>query len=183
MRLKPIENPKNLFVKIAYWFTKRQYGKVITPLKVIYSRKPELLPFAMKIDKFERQQTSLAPDLRLFIKIAAAAQNGCTFCQDIGLAQAVKGKIGKDKFVALIEKDEAKMSIFDEKECAVLRVLDEYNVNRKVTDEAFAELRKYFDETQIVEILTLNAFEQFYNAMTVPLEIESDGLEKLAEKK
>ena len=28
----------------------------------------------------------------------------------------------------------------------------------------------------------LDAFEQFYTAMTVPLEIDSDGLEKLAEK-
>ena len=73
------------------------------------------------------------------------------------------------------------MRIFSEKERAVLRILDEYNVNRKVSDESFAELRKYFDETEIVEILALNAFEQFYNAMTVPLEIESDGLEKLAE--
>ena len=65
-------------------------------------------------------------------------------------------------------------------EQAVLRVLDEYNVNRKVSDESFAQLQKHFNETQIVEILALNAFEQFYNAMTVPLEIESDDLEKLA---
>lgn len=181
MRLQSIENPKNLFIKIAYRFTKRQYGKVMSPLKVIYARKPELLSFAMKIAKFEEKQNSLSPELRLVIKVATATQNGCTFCQDIALAQAVKGKIGKEKFIALIEKDETKMRIFSEKERAVLRVLDEYNVNRKVSDESFAELRKYFDETEIVEILALNAFEQFYNAMTVPLEIESDGLEKLAE--
>lgn len=181
MRLQPIENPKSLFIKIAYWFTKRQYGKVMSPLKVIYARKPELLSFAMKIAKFEEKQNSLSPELRLLIKVAAATQNGCTFCQDIALAHAVKGKIGKEKFVALIEKDEAKMQIFSKKERAVLRVLDEYNINRKVSDESFAELQKYFGETQIVEILALNAFEQFYNAMTVPLEIESDGLEKLAE--
>lgn len=73
------------------------------------------------------------------------------------------------------------MQTFSEKERAVLRVLDEYNINRKVSDENFAELRKHFDENQIVEILALNAFEQFYNALTVPLGIESDGLEKLAE--
>jgi AhpD family alkylhydroperoxidase len=182
MRLEPIENPKSLFIKIAYWFTKRQYGKVMSPLKVIYARKPELLNFAMKIAKFEEKQTTLSPELRLLIKVATATQNGCTFCQDIALAQAVKGKIGREKFVALIAKDETKMSVFDEKERAVLRVLGEYNQHRKVSDEAFANLQKYFDETQIIEILALNAFEQFYNAMTVPLEIESDGLEKLAEK-
>lgn len=183
MRLQPIENPKSIFIKIAYWFTKRQYGKVMSPLKVIYARKPELLNFAMKIAKFEEKQNSLSPELRLLIKVAAATSNGCTFCQDLALAHAVKGKIGTEKFVALINRDETKMQIFSEKERAILRGLDEYNTNRKVSDQAFEELRNHFDETQIVEILALNAFEQFYNAMTIPLEIESDGLEKLAESK
>lgn len=182
MRLEPIENPKGFFLKIAYWFTKRQYGKVMSPLKVIYARKPELLSFAMKIAKFEEKQNSLSPDLRLLIKVATATQNGCTFCQDIALAHAVKGKIGTEKFVALITKDEAKMSVFSEKEQIVLAVLEEYNTERNVSDETFAELRKYFNETEIIEILALNAFEHFYNAMTIPLRIESDGLQKLAEK-
>ncbi|NJM53415.1 MAG: hypothetical protein HC846_08490 [Blastocatellia bacterium] len=59
--------------------------------------------------------------------------------------------------------------------------MDEYNINRKVSDASFAALQKYFSETEIIEILALNAFEQFYNAMKIPLDIESDGLEKLAE--
>ena len=182
MRLEPIENPKSLFIRIAYWFSKRQFGKVMSPLKVIYARKPELLSFAMKIAKFEEKQNSLPPEVRLLIKVATATQNGCTFCQDIALAHAVKGKIGTEKFMALITKDEAKMQIFSEKEQVVLAVLEEYNEQRKVSDETFAELRKHFDENQIIEILALNAFEHFYNAMTIPLEIESDGLEKLAKK-
>ncbi len=180
MRLQPIEKPKSLFLRIAYWFTKRQYGKVMSPLKVIYARKPELLSFALKIAKFEKKQNSLSPDLRLLIKIATATQNGCAFCQDIALAHAVKDKIGTEKFVALIEKDLEKMSVFTEKERAVLAVLDEYNVKSKVSDEAFTHLRKHFNETEIVEILALNAFEHFYNAMTIPLEIHSDGLQQLA---
>ncbi len=183
MRFKPIENPPTIFLKIAYWFTKRQYGKVMSPLKVIYARKPELLSFAMKIAKFEEKQNSLSPELRLLIKVATATQNGCAFCQDIALAHAVKGKIGKEKFVDLIARDETKMSAFSEKEHAVLQILDEYNQQRKVSDESFAELQKHFNETEIVEILALNAFEHFYNAMTIPLELESDGLQKLAEVK
>ncbi len=43
MRLTEIETPKGLFVRIAYWFIKRKYGKVFTPLKVVYARKPELM--------------------------------------------------------------------------------------------------------------------------------------------
>jgi len=168
-------------MKIAYWFSRRQFGKVLTPLRVIYSRKFALLQFAMKIAKFEEKQNSLPPEMRLLIKIAAATENGCTFCQDIALAHAVKEKIGTEKFVALIGEDTAQQSAFDEKERAVLAVIRQYAEEKKVSDENFAALRKYFDETEIVEILALNAFEQFYNALTIPLEIESDGLRTLAE--
>ena len=32
--LPPIETPKGLMMKLAYYFTRRQFGKVLTPLKV-----------------------------------------------------------------------------------------------------------------------------------------------------
>jgi alkylhydroperoxidase family enzyme len=182
MRLEPIEKPKSLFLKIAYWFSRRQFGKVLTPMKVIYARKPALLSFAMKINKFEEKQTALAPDLRLFIKTATATLNGCVFCQDLALAQAVKGKIGTEKFTALIKNDEMHLSAFTEKERAVLAVIREYDERKKVSDKTFDELRKHFNETEIIEILALNAFEHFYNAMSIPLGIESDGLRQIAEQ-
>ena len=169
-------------MKIAYWFSRRQFGKVMTPLKVIYARKFPLLQFAMKIAKFEEKQNSLAPDLRLLIKTAAATENGCTFCQDIALAQAVRGKNGTEKFVALVGGAAENQTVFTEKERAVLNVIWQYAAERKVSDENFAELKKHFSEEQIIEILALNAFEQFYNALTIPLVIKSDGLQKLSEK-
>lgn len=136
----------------------------MTPLKVIYARRFPLLQFVMKINKFEEKQNGLPPDLRLLIKIAAATENGCTFCRDIALVQTVKGKLGT------------------EKERAVLGVIRQYASEKRVSDENFDGLQKHFDETEIAEILALNAFEQFYNAVTIPLGIESDGLQKLAEK-
>ena len=32
--LPPIERPQGLSTKVAYYFTRRQFGKVLTPLKV-----------------------------------------------------------------------------------------------------------------------------------------------------
>ena len=180
MRLKPIENPSSLLLKIAYWFSKRQYGKVLSPLKVIYSRQPALLSGAMKIVKFEEKQNSLSSDLRFFIKIAAAVQNGCSFCTDIALAHAVKGKIGMEKFNALLSDGVSKQTAFNEKERAVFDFVKEYAEKKKVSDQTFAELQRLFGETEIVEIVAINAFEQYFNALAIPLEIESDGLQKLA---
>jgi hypothetical protein len=38
MRLEPIEEPKGLVMRLAYWMTRRQLGKVPSALKVIYAR-------------------------------------------------------------------------------------------------------------------------------------------------
>jgi hypothetical protein len=42
MRLKPIDKPSGLMMRIAFWMTRRQLGKVITPIKVLYPRVPFL---------------------------------------------------------------------------------------------------------------------------------------------
>ena len=38
--LAPIENPRGLIMKLAYYFTRRQFGKVLTPVKVYSARLP-----------------------------------------------------------------------------------------------------------------------------------------------
>jgi len=38
--LPPIEKPQGLIKKLAYYFTRRQFGKVLTPVKVHSARLP-----------------------------------------------------------------------------------------------------------------------------------------------
>ena len=181
MRLEPIENPKNLLVKLAFWWSKREFGKVMMPFKIIYARHPKLMFIANKIFQFQEKSVSLAPELRLLIQTQASALNGCSFCNDILLAQAVKLKLGAEKFIALGEDAEVKAGVFNEKESAVVRFVKEYAAHRKISDETFETLRRHFSETEIIEIVAMNAIEQYFNAFAVPLGIESDGLRKLAE--
>jgi AhpD family alkylhydroperoxidase len=181
MRLEPIENPKNLLVKLAFWWSKREFGKVIMPLKVIYARKPKLMLLANKIIQMQEKSISLEPALRLLIQTQVSALNGCAFCNDISLAQAVRKKLGAEKFIALGEAAEEKRGVFSEKESAVIAFVNEYAKDRKISDETFETLRRVFSETEIIEIVAMNAFEQYFNAFAVPLGIESDGLQRLAE--
>ncbi len=183
MRLKPIENPSNLLVKLAYWWSHREFGKVIMPMKVIYARKPKLMFLANKIYQFQEKNVSLEPSLRLLIQTHVSMLNGCAFCNDISLAQAVQKKLGAEKFFALGDNVETKAKAFSEKEQVVVAFVSEYAKNRKVSDETFENLRAHFSETEIIEIVAMNAFEQYFNAFAVPLEIESDGLRRLAENK
>ena len=38
--LSPIEKPRGLMKKLAYYFTRKQFGKVLTPVKVHAARLP-----------------------------------------------------------------------------------------------------------------------------------------------
>ena len=52
--LPPIEQPQGLFMKLAYYFTRRQFGKVLTPLKVHSARLPPAFGlFYTKIGKLD----------------------------------------------------------------------------------------------------------------------------------
>jgi hypothetical protein len=47
--LPPIEKPNGPIMKLAYYFTRRQFDKVLTPLKVHSARLPPAFGFGLNI--------------------------------------------------------------------------------------------------------------------------------------
>lgn len=172
-RLKPIENPKSIKLKLAYWFTKRRLGKVITPVKVHSARFPEGLSLSKTIVETEEKIT-LDPKLKHLIKVYTATLNGCGFCVDIGKAQAKQKKLNPSIFDDLFRFEES--PLFAKPEKAALAYVDEITRNKHVTDSTFERLQTHFNEREIVQITLLNAIENFYNLMNAPMNIGSDEL-------
>ena len=150
------------------------------PLKVVYVRNPKLMWTSYQIDKTMEGSLSLDAMLIALIKVYLSMLNGCPFCKDIGLALAVQKRLGSEKFRDLECFRES--AAFTDREKAALAFVEEANA-RKVTDSTFTILRLHFNETEIVEITWVAAAEAYYNAMSITLGIESDGLQKLAENK
>jgi hypothetical protein len=66
--LSPIEKPQGLIMKLAYAMTRRQFGKVITPLKVHSARLPPAFGlFYSKISKLDKKLL-LPPETALLIR-------------------------------------------------------------------------------------------------------------------
>lgn len=172
-RLEPIENPDSLKLKLAYWFTKRRLGKVITPLKVHLARFPEVLGLSYELNKVQSKIT-LDPKLSHLIKVYTATLNGCAFCVDIGKASAQKKKLESSIFDDLLQFEES--ARFSASEKAALAYVDEATRNKQVADATFERLQRYFSGEEIVQITTLNAIENFYNLMNGPFNIGSDEL-------
>jgi AhpD family alkylhydroperoxidase len=179
MRLEPIEKPKGLMMRIAFWMTRRQLGKVITPMKVVNTRMPGSLKPSYELQKFQMKGIHLEPQLHFMVSMLAAQINGCGFCVDIGRAVAIRQRLTLEKFDALLEYRTS--PLFSERERAALAYVEEATRHKRVSDATFEALRSHFSEREIVEITWLNALENYYNLINLPLEIESDGLCAIAE--
>ena len=147
------------------------------PLKVVYARSPGLMWASYQIEKTMERRLNVEPTLVVLIKTYLSMINGCSFCKDIALAQAHQKRLGMGKFRDLENFRESRA--FTPREKAALNYVEEAN-GKKVADATFAELQRHFSNTEIVEITWIQAAEAYYNAMSVPLGIESDGLQDLA---
>lgn len=180
MRLQPVERPRGLMMKLAYWMTRRRFGKVITPLKVVNARVPKSMRVSYEISKMMERGFSLDQELQFLLHTHISAVNQCQFCVDISQAWAASegGSLEKLSKLPRYREDPA----FTPAERAALAYVEEVSQTKTASDATFEELRRHFSDQQIAEITLLNAFENYYNLINRPLGIESDGLCALVTK-
>ena len=181
MRLAPIESPRGLMAKIAYFMTKRRLGKVMTPMKVVYARVPALFRLAYSEVNIVEGKLTIDPVISLLVRTWAAMINECSFCVDIAKAVAIQHRMTLEKFEALPVYRTS--PLYSERERAALAYVEEATRHKRVSDATFETVRRHFNEREIVEITWLNALENYYNLINLPLEIESDGLCAIAERR
>ncbi len=172
--LPPIEKPKGLMMKLAYYFTRRQFGKVLTPLKVHSARLPAAFGlFYARIAKLDKKLL-LPPETALLIRAQVARINVCLFCIDIGRWATIQASMNQAKFDALEEYSTS--SLFSDAERAALDYVTELTRDKKVSPATFARMSRYYSERAICEIVWLVASEHFYNMTNIGLNIHSDML-------
>jgi alkylhydroperoxidase family enzyme len=175
--LPPIEKPQNPAMKLVYALARRQFGKVLTPLKVVNARMPFAFTlFSSKISQLDKK-LQLARETAFLIREQVARVNICLFCMDIGRAFTIKESMNQAKFDSL--DDYCTSPLFTEAERAALDYVTELTKMRKVSPAKFARLRQFYSERAICEIVWLVATEHFYNITNIGLNIHSDMLCKL----
>ena len=173
-RLAPITRPRTLFDRLAFWQTRREYGKVVTPLQVIYARKPRFGFVAQHIVHTMQNGLGLADDLRLLVCVLVSKINGCAFCEDLNLARAVQQEIGLERFQALDDPEAS--GLFTPRERAAFAYAREAAESRRASDATFDALREHFSDEEIVELTWAVAAETYFNVQSALLEIGSDSL-------
>ena len=178
--LPPIEQPRGFIKKLAYSMSKKQFGKVPTPVKIVYSRMPTAFGmFVGKISKLDKKLT-LSQEMQYLVRERVAQINVCEFCMDIGRYFVIKARMNEAKFEAL--PNYATSSLFTEAERAALDYVTELTRDKNVKPETFARLRKHYSERAICEIVWLVASEHVYNMTNIGLNIHSDMLCDIAKR-
>jgi hypothetical protein len=128
--LPPIEKPDGLIMKLAYYFTRRQFGKVLTPLKVHSARLPPAFGlFYSKVSKLD-QKLTLPPEMILLIRHQVARINICLFCIDIARSFTIKASMNEAKFDALEQYTTS--PLFTDAERAALDYVTELTKEKKL---------------------------------------------------
>ena len=178
--LPPIEKPKGLMMKLAYYFTRRQFGKVLTPLKVHSARLPiGFGQFYAKIGQLDKK-LQLSPETVMLIREQVARINVCLFCVDIGRSFIIKESMNQAKFDALEQYRTS--PLFSDAERAALDYVTELTKTKSVSPDTFSRMRRYYSEREACEIVWLVATEHIYNMTNIGLNIHSDMLCDLTRK-
>jgi len=172
--LPPIEDPQAPMMKLVYAMVRRQFGKVLTPLKVHSARLPLAFgQFYGTVSKLDRK-LKLPAETVMLVRERVARINGCSFCVDIGRWYAIQSGMNAAKFDALEEY--RSNPAFTEAERAMLDYVTELTREKKVDGATFARMAKHYSEREICEIVWLVASEHIYNLTNIGLNIHSDML-------
>jgi len=178
--LSPIEKPQGPVMKLVYAMTRRQFGKVPTPVKVYAARLPLGFGlFTAKISKLD-ETLLLGPEAALLLREQVARINVCLFCMDIARSFVIKASMNEAKFDAL--EHYRTSPLFSDAERAALDYATELTREKQVDPNTFARLSAFYSEREICEIVWLVATEHFYNMTNIGLNIHSDMLCDISKK-
>ena len=173
--LPPVEKPKGLFLKVMYFFMRRQFGRVMTPIAVFSARMPvQFLSFYGKVSRLDKK-LRLPSETAVVIRERVASINSCLFCMDAARWFAMKESMDNvARFDALAEYRTS--PLFTDAERAALDYATELTRDTHVSPDTFAQLSRHYDDREICEIVWLVASEHLYNISNIGLNIGSDGL-------
>lgn len=161
------------FARVAYWMSRRDFGKLPEPVE-LRAHHPGLLRGDRALEWEMHRASAVDVRLKELAWIKAAALVGCEWCLDIGSMLGAQSGITSEQLRDLPRYRES--DAFTEVEKLVL----DYTVAltqtpASVPDELFEALRSRFSEKQLVELTTAVAIENYRARFNQGLGIVAQG--------
>jgi alkylhydroperoxidase family enzyme len=173
--LPPIVKPRGFIIRLLYWFSRWQFGKVPRPFSVFCARMPTAFArFYGSVSSLDKKLI-LSPDTASLIRSCVSNANRCQWCMDCTHWYVIhKTPHNAAKLDALRAYQTS--PLFIDKERAALNFATELTMDRHFRPDVVEQLAKHYSEREICEIVWLIASEHLYNINNIGLGIGSDGL-------
>jgi uncharacterized peroxidase-related enzyme len=125
------------------------------------ARRPEILRAVSLLAQAARTGT-VSRELKELVALVSSTAAGCRYCQAHTASNATRVGTQADKIANVWSYETS--DLFSDEERAALRLAHHASlVPNQATEEDFEELRRYFDDGEIVEIVTVIALFGFLN--------------------
>jgi alkylhydroperoxidase family enzyme len=142
--------------------------------RVAYARAPWIGFATIVVAGILERLLRIPAATRLLLQVAIATRDGCAFCEDLALAEAVRLRVGRSRFRELTEFEAS--PAFSQPEKAALAYALAVHDSPRVSRAVMTRLSEHFGAREVVEIVWVCAIERYFTSIALPLGLRSDGL-------
>src|SRR3972149_391270 len=161
--LRPLEFDEIMDAEILDKFRHYADTRGFTPNSIrTMARRPNIVKAFMALNQAVLYEGTVSEGLKMLVSLASSMASGCRYCQSHMSNLSSIYQVSDEKIAAVWEMDSS--DLFSAAERAALRLAIKAGmVPNEASEEDFDELKKYFDEGQIVEIMASIALFGFLN--------------------
>jgi alkylhydroperoxidase family enzyme len=169
-----IDRPRGLLRRCAWRYSRRQFGKVVDPVRALSHHGGMLVSNGLLEMAATAGWRRLDPHLRWLAVQAASGSVGCTWCIDFGFYEALHDGVDPRKVRDVPRWRESE--VYTDQERLVLEYAEAASATPVAIDDALAErLRATFDDAEIVELCGWVALENYRSRTNAALGLHSQG--------
>lgn len=175
MRIEP-KNFKDYpwYLRPFFSAQRKKYGSILNS-SLLWARSPKLfLGLSFLYGALDRQTSPISPALRSLIIIRVSQLNGCEFCIDLNSSILLERGVPFSKIEEL--GDWRISTLFNDEEKIVLEYTEAITITEKrVNDDLFNHLKRFFSDDQIIELTATIAFQNMSAKFNTALDVPSQG--------
>jgi AhpD family alkylhydroperoxidase len=173
-RIAGISRSRTLVARLAFFLSRRSYGRVITPARIYALDSGLLLAVGLMEEVQEWAKQTKAP-VKQLARMLVAWRIGCPWCLDFGTRTSEQLGVTDEQLRALPDYEHS--SLFSEEERTVLRYADAMTRTPvRVPDALFESLKAFYTDRQILEMTAAIAWENFHARVNHALDLEAEGV-------
>ncbi|WP_079184197.1 carboxymuconolactone decarboxylase family protein [Streptomyces uncialis] len=171
--------PRTLLNRAVEWYSKRTYGKVLDPAKVL-GHHPRVLRSDLRFEQSVAKWDKLDPGLKALAEMGSAVAIGCSWCVDFGYWESTRKGIAPQKLRDVPSWRDS--GLYTPLERDVLEYAEAMTATPPTVEDGLVErLVTRLGEAAFVELTAMVAVENLRSRMNAALGLTSQGFKDSCE--